>query len=503
MRFEISYALKYLLPRKKSISTSIISLISIVVISLVVWLVLVFLSVTEGIEKRWLEELTATTAPLQIKPTEAYYHSYYHLIDTHASESNFHQKSLSEKLTSDKSDPYDPMVDAELPSHFPLPDKTKEGEVKDLVKELSQSVKSVSHFKGFRITPTEIALSNLHIDLTHEAKTKERSFITQLAYITAFDNQNTKLKKLILSPKKSDGEALAPFTSNSVDLPSDPQLGFGILLSKAYQKSGVEIGDKGYLAFYAPGGLKVDEMRQPIYVAGFYDPGLVPLGNRLILADKAVVSLLKSEFTSSDALLGDGFQLWFDNVNDAIPAKKRLIAELKKRDLDNYFQVMTFTDYEFTKPIFDQLKSDKTLFTLIALIIMLVACSNIISMLILMVSDKRKEIAIMQALGLSRLRIALLFGTTGLFTGLVSSTIGIFAAIFTLKHLDSLVSFLSLLSGHEAFQEVFFGAHLPNELSSTYLCFVFLATLLLSTAAALVPAIKAARIQPTEIFKRE
>ena len=54
---------------------------SVLVISLVVWLVLVFLSVTAGIERNWLQKLTALHAPIRLSPTEEYYGSYFYQID--------------------------------------------------------------------------------------------------------------------------------------------------------------------------------------------------------------------------------------------------------------------------------------------------------------------------------------------------------------------------------------------------------------------------------------
>ncbi|MCP5507549.1 MAG: ABC transporter permease, partial [Chlamydiales bacterium] len=80
--FELSVALKYLTPRWKQLSVSIISLISILVISLVVWLIVVFFSVAYGLEKGWTHKLIAMTAPVRITPTEDYYHSYYYQIDS-------------------------------------------------------------------------------------------------------------------------------------------------------------------------------------------------------------------------------------------------------------------------------------------------------------------------------------------------------------------------------------------------------------------------------------
>src|SRR5271163_1035545 len=96
--FELSVALKYLIPRRKQLSVSLIALLSVAVISLVVWLVLVFLSVTEGIERNWLQKLTTLNAPLRITPTHHYFTSYYYQIDGVSSHSQYALKTIAEKL---------------------------------------------------------------------------------------------------------------------------------------------------------------------------------------------------------------------------------------------------------------------------------------------------------------------------------------------------------------------------------------------------------------------
>ena len=75
--YEFFLAFKYLIPKKRSLSTALISIMSIFVISLIVWLVLVFLSVTSAIEKNWLKKLTSLNAPIRITPKDEYYMSYY------------------------------------------------------------------------------------------------------------------------------------------------------------------------------------------------------------------------------------------------------------------------------------------------------------------------------------------------------------------------------------------------------------------------------------------
>ena len=87
--FELSIARKYLTPRWRQLSVSIISLISILVIALVVWLIVVFFSVTQGLEKSWINKLIALTAPVRVVPTEAYYQSYYYQIDGLSASSDY------------------------------------------------------------------------------------------------------------------------------------------------------------------------------------------------------------------------------------------------------------------------------------------------------------------------------------------------------------------------------------------------------------------------------
>ncbi|HXF28614.1 MAG TPA: hypothetical protein VN457_02085 [Chlamydiales bacterium] len=80
--YEVSTALRYLIPRLRSLSFSIIGLISILVIATVVWLTIVFFSTTEGLEKRWTEKLITLTAPIRVTPDDAYFRTYYASIDS-------------------------------------------------------------------------------------------------------------------------------------------------------------------------------------------------------------------------------------------------------------------------------------------------------------------------------------------------------------------------------------------------------------------------------------
>ena len=229
------------------------------------------------------------------------------------------------------------------------------------------------------------------------------------------------------------------------------------------------------------------------------------MGNRCILVPSDVTRTINAANAtfSPDGTPTNGIYVWFDNFSDAEKIKTKLQQAFTEAGISSYWKISTFKEYEFAKDLMEQFQSDRTLFTLIAIIILAVACSNIISLLVILVNDKKKEIAVLQALGASKKSIASVFGICGIVTGSISSLIGTLAAIFTLHNLDHLVNFLSFLQGHSAFNVAIFGKSLPNELSMEALLFIFIATPIISLIAGIIPAIKASKLCPSTTLRSE
>lgn len=690
--FEFFIALKYLIPRKKALSTALISLMSVFVISLVVWLVLVFLSVTTGIEKKWIKKLTSLNAPLRISPNQNYFSSYYYLIDSISSKSNYSNKSIEEKLTS-SSNPYTNEVDMEIPYYWPKPNLKSDGSTLDLVKETYAILeKEKQKNPSLKFQDFEVGGALMRLSLYRSAKSdnsslfedEKVSFLSQMSYLLSlcdknpnlpslylkpssedlnnvlirleksyesiqkdtpfiqedmakndyfkqlkrfFDNvtikklisekefvfpinllsedkmeafgllENGKIKKLILLQEPAQKylgleKGIISFKNNSFvfktktseypvtadfficdkplifdsvlnegslasasyakeiffnvktsiqgktisgkipyagvkifdfdiktsfkEKPLNEPLWFyeinnkvvlpdiGVLLPKSLKDSGVLIGDKGYFSFAAKTATATQEQRLMFYVAGFYDPGILPIGNRCIIVPKNVTKTLfaTNSLLTPEGIPTNGIFIWTD-LNKIEEMKTNLEKEFLKNGLAPYFSIQTYKEFEFSKDLMEQFQSDRLLFTLIAVIIIIVACSNIISLLVLLVNDKKKEIAVLQAMGASKKSIALIFGFCGTIMGILSSLIGTLAAIFTLHNLDALVNFLSFIQGHAAFNAAFFGEKLPNTLSLDALKFILIATPIISLAAGLIPALKASRMQPSQILRAD
>ncbi len=514
--FELSIVRRYLIPKRDQLSVSIISLISILVISLVVWLILVFFSVTNGLEKMWIGRMTTLTAPLKISPTDEYYQSYFFLVDAFSDHSSYAYKSIAEKRDALHSDPYNPDIDVSIPSHVPKPHLNEGGEFVDPVKLVYQTLEEMgkkSDIQGWRFKDFELTLATLHV----EPALKPGHSITQAAYLASFDEGNMGLVKTLLSLDKEDagnierrypGAQMKHYTLSKLDqqtlsLPVDSSGRYGILIPKNYREGGVRLGDAGYISYQALVGTGQKEQRIPILVSGFYDQGVMPIGGRLMIVPQEVTSLIRSSYAQHEQDGSAGIYVHFNDVALADKVKKQIQIVLQEKNVDKYWKIETFREYEFTRDLLQQLQSEKNLFLLISTVIILVACSNIISMLFILVNDKKMDIGILRSMGASSLQITAIFGFCGVIMGVLGSLLGIVFAMVTLRFLDSLIALIGHLQGHPLFNRLFFGEAIPNELSFEALLFVLIATAVTSLIAGLVPAVKACRLKPSEILRAE
>lgn len=238
---------------------------------------------------------------------------------------------------------------------------------------------------------------------------------------------------------------------------------------------------------------------------GFYDPGVLAIGNKCLFMDPKTVGVLAktTRYHSLDPEMTEAVQVWIKDFAKVASVKKEIIAAIDAMGLSPYFRVKSFREYTFAKELLEQFESDKMLLALIGTIILLVACSNIISFLVVLTQTKRKEIGMLKALGATNGQIAWLFGSCGAFLGSVGSLIGTVAAFFTLRYIGTIANFLGTLLGHEAFHTAFYGESLPTQLDSHALFFLWILTPVLSLTAALIPARRACAINPSVILRSE
>jgi lipoprotein-releasing system permease protein len=149
---------------------------------------------------------------------------------------------------------------------------------------------------------------------------------------------------------------------------------------------------------------------------------------------------------------------------------------------------------ELNKNLFAALKLEKIMMFLILALIILVAAFNIVSNLLLLSSQKSKEIGIMSALGFSKFSIAKIFFYEGIFIGFTGVILGIAAGLtisFALKYFD----FFKLPQG------VYFVEKLPIAVIPFDIVMVAASALLISVFAGLYPAYRVSKLDPLEAIR--
>lgn len=132
-------------------------------------------------------------------------------------------------------------------------------------------------------------------------------------------------------------------------------------------------------------------------------------------------------------------------------------------------------------------------------LVLAVACFNIVSNLMMMTSEKRREIAILLTMGMPRSQIVRTFSLMGIITGLYGTLFGLIPGILLSLSLSPITSSWKEWFGFDLLNEdVYFINFTPSDLSFIDVLIVALASLLMSWLAAIYPAMRASRVQPAQ-----
>ncbi len=136
--------------------------------------------------------------------------------------------------------------------------------------------------------------------------------------------------------------------------------------------------------------------------------------------------------------------------------------------------------------------------------ICMVAALLVFVIIMMIVMQKKRDIGIVRALGSSRRSIALLFIFYGGGIGLAGSVLGVILGIWATWKIDVLESLVSRILGFKIWvTDVYLFSHIPNQVDWSSLIWIVVAGVLTATLGALLPAWRAARLQPVESLRYE
>ena len=141
---------------------------------------------------------------------------------------------------------------------------------------------------------------------------------------------------------------------------------------------------------------------------------------------------------------------------------------------------------------------------LLLLIIVAVAAFNIISTLVMVVTDKQADIAILRTMGAKPSTIMKIFMVQGISIGLVGVVLGTVLGIIGALTISDLVAWLEHLFGFKILSaDVYFISYLPSQLLWEDVAIITASSMLLSFLATLYPSWRASRVQPAEALRYE
>ncbi len=275
---------------------------------------------------------------------------------------------------------------------------------------------------------------------------------------------------------------------------SDLQDGeFGIIIGELIAKRfGVQVGDK--LTFVLP-------------EASVTPAGVFPRLKRFTVAG---VFKVGAELDSSLAMIhaGDAARLsrWQPGQMQGLRVKLDDLFQAPKVAWDlaltlpgNYYaQDWTRTHGN----LFAAIRMEKTMIGLLLLLIVAVAAFNIISTLVMVVTDKKADIAILRTLGASPGTIMGIFMVQGSVIGVIGTLAGGVLGVLAAWNVSAMVAGLESLFGIQFLSsDVYFISYLPSQLIWSDVVLICLTALGMSFAATLYPAWRASRTEPAEALR--
>ena len=263
----------------------------------------------------------------------------------------------------------------------------------------------------------------------------------------------------------------------------------GIVIG-SYMAQVLRVGVGDVITTWAPRGVKITPFGlsapwRKFRVLGIFETGLYDVDSRFAYLD---LEEAQSFFGMKNAV--SHIEIRLVDVERAHELREQVVEMLGGYP----FTGMDWLTYN--RNLFEALKLEKAVMFVILTLIVLVAAFNIVSTLTLMVMDKTREIGILRSMGLTARSVGLIFVFDGLIIGLLGTISGALGG-YVIATLLSKYQLISIPG------DIYFISEFPVNVQVGDFVIVTVASLLISLAATIYPAFRAARLLPVEAIRYE
>ncbi|MDA1370064.1 MAG: FtsX-like permease family protein [Proteobacteria bacterium] len=276
-----------------------------------------------------------------------------------------------------------------------------------------------------------------------------------------------------------------------------------LLAALAQTDNGIILGTQlaGALGIYSTGEVSITALgsllarslsdTEGFEVVGFADFGVY--GNNNI----ALVNLARAQtIFENDAGVDTKLRLRVEDIFAAGAIAQELFGGMPGVSIQPWQEVQA--------NLFNALNMEKILTSFMLLMIVVVGAVNIISTLVMAVSDKGADIAILRTMGASRATILKVFVIQGLVAGALGTFLGAVLGVILANN----ITYLSLqlenaINSLFSNANFYFISHLQTRVDMSEVVLVCVAAMIISFLATLYPAFRASKIQPAEVLRYE
>jgi lipoprotein-releasing system permease protein len=257
---------------------------------------------------------------------------------------------------------------------------------------------------------------------------------------------------------------------------------------------GADVGDE--ITVMVPGRELISSGGRPrlqtFTVSGVFEVGLQEHDGGL-----ALVALDDAVALGGGTAVPGGLRLRFDDVMRA-PQRAAAVAAAVGEGATVRDWTQEHAAY------FRAIRIEKTMMSLILMLVVAVAAFNIVAALVMVVNEKRSDIAILRTLGLPRGGVVGVFFTQGLVIGVIGTALGVALGLVTAYKVGDIVPVLERLFGfHVMDPTVYYITEIPSEVRPAQVATIGVTAFLLTVLATIYPALRGAATEPAEALRYE
>ena len=346
------------------------------------------------------------------------------------------------------------------------------------------------------ITGSDDKLENWD-DLQLQINSNERviassPYVEDFALMTSKNaSQGISVRGILIDQESSTSALLDDIKYGSLSLEDDQ---FSVLIGVGLATlMGTGVGDQ--ITLIAPArnalGILVPQS-QTFEVSGIFNAGLNDYNNGL-----AFIHLYDAQdlFTLGNKI--SGIRLKVDDLFDANEITNDVVTSLGKG-----FYGVDWMQQQ--KHFIRALNLEKQMIAIILSLIIAVAAFNIVSMMVMVVTDKKSDIAILRTLGMTPKRIVKIFYYQGVSIGLIGISLGTILGLLLAVNIELVISGIESIIGFQFFpKDVFYINRFPSKILPSDVISIILGSFILVIIAAIYPARRAGKVNISEVLRHE